>query len=241
MGKGKNMRREGFSLVELVFSIIVIAISLMTVPLMLSQGAKSNEFALIQESILAVHTKMGNILSYNWDENTSDFENNFMRAMDVGNGDEELDRLDAPSGSSYEPPRRIGHIVEDLRRRMHDEVTDAGAIGSEIANIDDDIDDFDGGFSSVSAAGSAGQFDYLDSTLSIETKVRYISDDADYSGTTINFDFDVSTTKSDAAHATNIKMIELNATTSGAHADIPFVFRAFSSNIGQSNFYERVK
>ncbi|HIP47310.1 MAG TPA: type II secretion system protein, partial [Campylobacterales bacterium] len=61
------MKRSGFSLVELVLSIVIIAIALMTIPLMLNQSAKSNQFALMQESILAARTKMGNILSFKWD------------------------------------------------------------------------------------------------------------------------------------------------------------------------------
>ena len=226
--------RRGFSLVELVFSIVVIAIALMTVPLMLSQSAKSNQYALMQESILAARTKMGNILSFKWDENASDTNDSVVRVLDVRNGASALDR-----NSSV---RRVGHIVEDLRRRMRDNVSYA-SLGAEVADEFDDIDDFDGDSAIVAASGAAGvkgKFDYLDEDLNLTTIVRFIADDTNYSKPTITFDFNISTATSDTTQSTNIKMIELNA-TSANRKDMPFVFRTFSSNIGQSKLYERVK
>ena len=228
------MKREGFSLVELVFSIVVIAIALMTVPLMLSQGAKSNQYALMQESILAARTKMGNILSFKWDNNASDDNNTIVRVMDVQHGTAALDR-----NSSV---RRVGHIVEDLRRRMRDNVTYA-SLGQEVADEFDDIDDFDGDAAVVAASGATGvegKFDYLDEDLNLTTRVRFISDDTNYSKQTISFDFNISTATNDVNLSTNIKMIELNATSTN-RVDMPFVFRTFSSNIGQAKLYERVK
>lgn len=226
------MKRSGFSLVELVLSIVVIAISLMTVPLMLSQGAKSNQFALMQESILAARTKMGNILSFKWDENATDSNGSVVRVLDVTGGDSQLDR------NITKVNRRIGHIVEDRRRRMTD-TTVLASLGIEVAGVFDDIDDFDGDSAIVAATGATGvkgKFDYLDNDLNLTTSVVYISDDANYSQQSITFDFNVSDT---SVQSTNIKMVELNATST--NSDFPFVFRIFSSNIGQSKLYERVK
>ena len=229
------MKRRGFSLIELVFAIVVIAISLMTVPLMLNQGAKSNQFALMQESILAAHTKMGNILSFKWDENSGDNNDTIVRVLDVTAGDSQLDRKTAV--------RRVGHIHDDLRRRMQDSETNAtslGALGIEVADLYDDIDDFNGKSVIVAPVGAAtqkGKFDYLDADLNLTTSVTYISDDVNYSQQDIAFDFNASDVIT--AGSSNIKMVELNATS--VNSDIPFVFRMFSSNIGQSKLYERVK
>lgn len=219
---------------ELVFSIVVIAIALMTVPLMLSQGAKNNQYALMQESILAARTKMGNVLSFYWDNNASDDNGSRVRVMDVQNGAAALDR-----NSSV---RRIGHIAEDLRRRMRDNVTFA-SLGQEAAGEFDDIDDFDGDTAIVAASGATGvkgKFDYLDEDLNLTTSVRFIADDTNYSKQTISFDFNVSTQTNIILQSTNIKMIELNCTSTN-RVDMPFVFRTFSSNIGQSKLYERMK
>ncbi len=229
------MKRSGFSLIELVFSIVVIAISLMTVPLMLNQGAKSNQFSLMQESILAAHTKMGNILSFKWDENSGDENGTIVRVLDVTAGDSQLDRKTAAV-------RRVGHIHDDLRRRMQDKETNAtapDALGIEVADLYDDIDDFNGKSVIVAPAPAIqkGKFDYLDADLNLTTSVKYISDDVNYSQKDIAFDFNASHVITTGS--TNIKMVELNATS--VNSDTPFVFRMFSSNIGQSKLYERVK
>ncbi len=224
------MKREGFSLIELVIAIVVIAIALMSVPLMLNQGAKSNQFSLMQESILAAHTKLGNIISFKWDENAADENGTVVRVLDVTNGDSQLDR--------NLTRRRIGHIKADLRRRMKNVETNATAIGMEGADTYDDIDDFDGTSTKVAASGASGvkgKFDYLDVDLNLTTSVVYVSDDLNYSEQNLTFDFNVTS----VAGSTNIKMIELNATST--NSDTPFVFRIFSSNIGQSKYYEKVK
>jgi prepilin-type N-terminal cleavage/methylation domain-containing protein len=228
-----SVQRSGFSLVELVLSIVVIAIALMTVPLMIGQGAKSNQYALVQESILAARTKMGNILSYKWDDCASSASASIVRVIDVTAGDSQLDRNTTL--------RRVGHIDEDLRRRMSD--TEVNATLGQEGGIFDDIDDFDGESTTVSTVGAStpeGEFDYLDKDLNLTTSIAYISDDANYSQQTLTFDFNVSTTGTfSAANSTNIKMVELNATS--ANRDFPFVFRIFSCNIGQSKLLERVK
>lgn len=230
------MKRSGFSLVELVLSIVIIAIALMTIPLMLNQSAKSNQFALMQESILAARTKMGNILSFKWDHNASDLNGSVVRVVDVTHGSLALKRITYGSKN-----RRKGHIKEDRRRRMTDSETNA-SLGIEGTDYDD-IDDFHNDSSIVAAAvgGVVGKFDYLDDDLNLTTTIMYISDDINYSEQNLTFDFNVSSAVNfSATKSTNIRMIELNA-TSVNRSDLPFVFRTFSCNIGQSKLYERVK
>ncbi len=230
------MKREGFSLIELVLAIIIIAITLMSIPLMLQQSSKSNSFALVQESILAARTKMGNILSFKWDENSTDTIGamSVIRALDVTHGAVDLNR----SGSDI---RRRGHVFTDLRRRMFDNPTyptSAVSVGL------DDVDDFHG--KSVVVSGTSGttlsSLDYLDIDLNLSTQVSYLNiSSVDYDPSTINVTFDVENDFPLSSNkSTNIKMIELTATASGGR-DQSFIFRAFTCNIGQSRLYEREK
>ena len=236
------MKKSGFSLVELVLSIVIIAIALMTVPLMLGQTSKSNKYAMMQESIFAARTKMENILSFKWDDNLTDAGGIIYRVIDVQSGDGDLNRT-VGSGDR----RRRGHVVKDRRRRMLIVERNATAIGQEVAGEFDDIDDFDGNISTVSptglsgATGVKGQYDYLDESVQLSTTVRYINDDANYSAKTVTFDFNTSTAQATTAVNTssNIKMITIE-TNSTSH-DVPFVFRTFSSNIGQGKYYEKVR
>ncbi len=229
------MKRAGFSLIELVLSIVIIAIAVMSIPMMLQESAKNDRYSLLQESILASRTKMGNILSFKWDNNSEDGggSSSTLRVLDVNvtNGsDSELARVS--NGN-----RRIGHVFADKRRRFKDLTSSTRASNPTVNTIIDDIDDFDGNVSTVyMQVGAVGNsFDYLDQSLQMTVAVRFIDDNTNYSLQTINFVFDPTTRKSlNIANSTNIKMIELSVTT-GINADTPFVFRAFSSNIGQSN------
>jgi hypothetical protein len=234
--------RKGISLIELVLAIVVIAISVMTVPMMLQQGTKSDTFSMMQEAILAARTKMGNILSYQWDDHSreSNNTNGRLRALDVANGDPALDR-----NGTYYPERRIGHVYGDLRRKMKP----AGAAnlfpkpGAD-ANITD-INDFDNLSSVITWSGvstASDRYDYLDKDLNLTTKVYFVSDKlvtgSDYNDTTLTFVFDpsVKTSITHATYSTNIKMVELNVTSKSYPT---FLFRTFSCNLGETNLLEK--
>lgn len=230
------MKREGFSLIELVLAIVIIAIALMSIPLMLQQSSKSNSFALVQESILAARTKMGNILSFKWDENSTDTIGSMsvIRALDVTNGAVDLNR----SGSDI---RRRGHVFTNLRRRMFDTPTYPTSVAEGGL---DDVDDFHTQNVIVSATPDTNlsSLDYLDIDLNLSTQVSYLNiNSLDYDNTIINVNFDVTQKFAlSSLKSTNIKMIELTATASGGR-DQSFIFRAFTCNIGQSRLYEREK
>ncbi len=230
--------RKGISLIELVLAIVVIAISVMSVPMMLQQGVKNDTFSMMQEAILAARTKMGNILSYQWDDNAREVDNEEgrLRALDVLGGDPALDR-----NSTYYPERRIGHVYNDLRRKMMAAVT-YPKVGAD--NNISALNDFDAQSTKITWSGvsmPSDRYDYLDKDLNLTTHIYYVSDrlmsGSDYNDTTLNFVFDPSTKFSITdTNSTNIKMIELNVTTSSYPA---FIFRTFSSNLGETSLKER--
>jgi hypothetical protein len=231
--------RKGISLIELVLAIVVVAISVMSVPMMLQQGAKNDNFSMMQEAILAARTKMGNILSYQWDDNARDGNNSEgrLRVLDVYNGNSALDR-----NNTYYDERRIGHVFGDLRRKMM--ATPTYPSSNVDTNISD-INDFDGLSATLawSAASTAtDNFDYLDRDLNLTTHVYYISDTpvggTDYNSTTISFALDPSTKSSitNNANSTSIKMVELEVTSTNYQT---FVFRTFSCNLGEVDLLEK--
>ncbi len=234
--------RRGISLIELVLAIVVIAISVMTVPMMLQQGTRNDTYSMMQEAILAARTKMGNILSYQWDDNSreSNNTNGRLRVLDVANGDPALDR-----NGTYYPERRIGHVYGDLRRKMKaisaaDRYPKAGAD----ANITD-VNDFDNHSTQIAWSGGSvvtDRYDYLDKDLNLTTRVYFVSDalvsGSDYNDTTLSFVFDPSTKFSiSGANSTNIKMVELNVTSQSYPT---FLFRTFTCNLGETNLLEKV-
>jgi len=220
--------KKAFSLIEVIFSIIIVAISLMSVPMLLKQSSKSDEYSVIQEGVLAATTTVGNILSYPWDGNSFDSTNKVLRVLDVAGGDSELDRDLTTLNSNY----RKGHVVGNQRRRFFD-FSSVGKVYPGVAT--DSISAFDGVTSSVmGGAGTSGAYDYKDSALSINSKVFYIADSTDYSLKNITFSVNPAT----IANSTNIKMIEINTTSPLLGKS--FIIRTFSCNLGQAGLLSRI-
>ncbi len=232
--------KKAFSLVEVVFAIVIIAISMMSVPMILKQTTKSNEFSIIQEAILASSTKMGNILSYSWDKNSYDITNKLLRTLDVSsNGDSELKRVIGINDNNL----RIGHIFEDKRRRFFDYNGSNGiTYPSNTVNPLNkrSINDF---YNQTSTIGGAGAYDYKDANISMNVKIYYIPDNTKYNNTNINFTFTTPITtpitSDPKTKSTNIKMIVL--TTTSPLLGKTLTLKTFESNIGQSKLLTRTK
>ena len=211
-------KRFGFTLIELIVAIVVISITLMSIPMLLSQANKSDEFSLNQEAILAGMIKMGNILSYPWDEKLVNSEKT-KYILDVTNGDSELDRY-----SDANSTRRIGNFKSKFRRKFYTDETNASVtLGYDKGNEFDDIDDFNGISTHISGNGGG---DYI-RDFNLTTTVNYISDQADYNSTTLTMDINTAT----ITPTTNIKMVEVNV-LDNKNNELITTFRAFSSNIG---------
>lgn len=230
--------RKGVSLIELVLAIVVIAISVMSVPMMLQQGAKNDTFSMMQEAILAARTKMGNILSYQWDDNARENNNSNgrLRALDVAAGDPMLDR-----NGTYGIERRIGHVYGNLRRKMMPSPTYPKAGSDSNITAINDFDTQQSKISWVGASAAQDRYDYLDKDLNLTSRVYYVSDTPlggdDYNSTTLHFLFDPSSKVSiNSASSTNIKMIELKVTSQSYPT---FIFRSFSCNLGETNLLEK--
>ena len=63
----KKSFKKGFSLIELVLAIVVVAITLAALPNIVAQTQKSNELAIKQELTYSAKTLMGRIISMPWD------------------------------------------------------------------------------------------------------------------------------------------------------------------------------
>lgn len=221
--------KKGSSMLELVVAIVVMGIAMMTLPLILTQVKSNNEFSMQQEAILATRTKLGDILTYAWDEQNT-----------LGSGAAVvLDTNDTGSDTELNKnstSRRVGHVIADKRRKFLDTTnlaTAHNALGSETgeATADyDDIDDFNTEVQQLSSSATS-TFDYKFTDINLTTRVVYIDDNASYSQSTIALTLDTA----NVGRRSNIKMIEVNAT----NAQINFVLRSYSSNIGESELLRR--
>ena len=81
--------RAAIALIELIFAIVIIGITLLSVPNLLSLSKSSSQNAITQESISSAASHLAMIMSQYWDEADSDI-NYDSPILYVDNGDSEL-------------------------------------------------------------------------------------------------------------------------------------------------------
>lgn len=205
------MLRSAMSMLELVFAIVIMGIAVMSLPLILTQVQTNNAFAMQQEAILAAKTKIGDILTYEWDDNS--YDATAQRSFVLNTNGNALLSCNATT------LRRIGHVNADYRRKC----STLNATGIVTSNSTD-IDQFNNQPTTISATiEGAGTLDYVFTALTLTPTITYISD-----AQLNNFTFNPNTV---SANPTNIKTISVQVT--GASQTI--TLRAFSCNVGESN------
>ena len=212
--------KKASSMIELVIAIVVMGIAMMTLPLMLTRVQNNNEFAMQQEILLALKTKIGDIITHKWDER-SQVGAGEIAILDVANSDPELIRF--PNNSQT----RIGHTDRERRRKFFTNNTRPGGFGIGVPF--DDIDDFIG----TVTFNAEDRLDYR-FNFNMITNVGYINDNTDYTQNTITFTF--TGNRQAVAGSTNIKII----TTRVVGVNIStFQLQTYSSNIGESQLLRR--
>jgi len=220
--------KKAMSMIELVFAIVIMGIVVMSLPLVLTQVQNSNSFALRQEVILSIKSKLSYILAYQWDQNTYDTTADIERVLNIPAS------ADTDTDFNTTTTRRKGHVVADGRRRLGDDLTIIPTVKADFgatkdANPNDDVDDYDGN-SETKAITALDDFIF---NVTLNTSVNYLRDTlliGDYqTSNEITFTFNPDNITN---HSTNIKMISVTATANGI--ENPMSMYAFSSNIGQS-------
>ena len=115
--------RFAFTMIELVFAIVVIAISVMSLPMMIQVTSSTIEKSLVQEAIFASVVGINEARTYRWDElsmydkNTTSGDPEYSRVVHTGNAND-CTVLGIPPVSFN---RRVGHIsrkcISDLTGR----------------------------------------------------------------------------------------------------------------------------
>ena len=224
-------KHSAFSMIELVFAIVIIGVSMLTIPMLMRVDATNQEDSLLQEGIMLTSTKVSQVLTYPWDANSSPGGGlmTMTQALETGIlGAADLTARQAPPNGNF----RIGHFTQKLRRRLTPVTAPrtAGAIG---AAFDGSISGFNTNSENIAAVD--GQYSYK-KQWRLDTVVTYVEDNATYTNTNVALDFpDVG-----VAGPTNIKMVEVTATdvTPNSAGDT-IVLRSYSSNIGEAEFYKR--
>ena len=227
MNKSQGMSKKvkshkAIAMIELIFAIVIIGITLLSVPNLIYQASESGYTTMQQESIAAAASDLSLILSREWDENgTSDEYHTPI-----------LTTTNGVTALSTRPGARSRSFFTGIGGPFP-----ASAIGADVVGDIDDIDDVDGITDGKVILVDGGQ-DLIDIDIRIATNVDYILDAATWNTTATNFNFPTGT----AGGTSNIKKITIMLETdspAAEFADKKIVFNAFSSNIGSYKLERR--
>lgn len=226
------VKRAAFTLIELIVTIVVLGFIVSALPTILIQDAKSREMTINQEAIYAATAKMAQILSYKWDEASSqDNETvSIAKVLDINSAiaDSELER----NTTRF----RMGHFQVTGRRYMYSTETNSSALGMDADDngTADDLDDFHNTAANLVTIDT--ESDGYKRTYTINVQNSYAFDNANYANSSIGtFEFDLPTIE-----RSNIKRILITVgTTINGEATTLFTLRSYSSNIGESEVVSR--
>ncbi len=244
--------RRGIAMIELIFSLVIMGIVLLSAPMLIQQSINSGNIALQQEAIVAAASQTSVILSMHWDENNN--SNSAVSPMlDVnrapfdfvtiplqGLKSRGLNGVDGRSttktGGATLPPTLSADFGMDP-------TADENTTETDFTDFDD-VDDYDGSNFSLTVFNdettTADVGDYVDVNISMSTAINYTEDrvtsmnTTPLNGTTLNLKNNIN--KNDLATETNIKFIRVNLTSKSGIKELEkdITFEAFSCNIGTS-------
>lgn len=212
VNKKSALGRFAFTMIELIFAIVVISIAVITLPMMAQMTSKGIEDNIVQEAIFAASAELMGATGYYWDANSM-YDNNLShleRVIDIGGICE---------NNSSDPDYRLrpGHVNQPYHRRCLDSnaIAPANTSSTIFPNLNNLTDR--ALFENVLAAGSR------------ETGYK-----GSYN-TVVNISNDNGTGGTD----NNIKKITVTITDSATPANDITVLSAYSANIGEIDFYKR--
>ena len=222
------MVRAGFTLIELIFAIVVIAVLVAGVPRIIAQNDVAVESSLVQDGISAVAGTSSAILSFAWDASSANAADPLDYAKVVDNtGSLGRKVVNLPSGAGTVAvilPLRAGHINQENHRRFHS--ANAPVTAGAIANI---------GAIQTTLSSAASAHGYK-SAYSIAIAPGYVPDGAANitgAGSTISYNF----SDTQVTGPTNMKTAEIKLSSSTA-ANI-VTMRVYAANIGEIDFQKR--
>ena len=215
--------KRGFTLIELIFTIVIMAGVFMVIPKILMIANKNDSFAMKQDAYLnAISlTKLASSLA--WDENNTE---------SISILHTSLNDVDCNSSTHY---IRKGSFLAAHGRTCHDNLL-ASMIGSDAGEDDyqlfDDIDDFNNTQINTTAEGS--------NLYKIETSVGYITPTLTTTGKDLTIDLYNAT---DTTASSNLKKltttIKYNGKKAVKHGQSIATFSYISANIGQFTLGKR--
>ena len=239
--------KKGIALLELIFSIVIMAIALISVPNLMYTTTKASRHVVTQESISNASSYVNMIMSAFWDENCTDPRYN--NPILYTSFDEEQN-LKEYIKDGILMGRRVGSAGSTSRRYQYDDNGERLTASKQLKmeqndnDIPDDIDDYNNREERLilrSSNPSIEDGDYKDTRINLSTTVEYINDKADnsYNERIVEFNNPFDRNKIIIDKTTNIKLITLTLESEN-DPDKQIVLKSFSCNIGSGILTERI-
>lgn len=235
------VRRSAFTLIELIFAIVIISIIVLSIPMMTQVTSKSLEGSVDQEAIFGASAKVLQTLSFPWDENSSDIEM-VLEGATVLSG-----LVDIPGGTTaldYNSTTcRPGVLNRFCRIDNNGAEVNVSNLGNDNVNgLIRGIDDSNGTFTLNTGSSQGYKREYR-----TVTTVSYVSDNNNSSGIAIDYDdFDPFGTdafvfsSASVTGPTNLRMVSVTMERNDNGTWNPVtVLRAYAANIGEIKPYRR--
>ena len=198
-----TLHKTAFTMIELIFAIVIIAISVMSLPMMMQVTSEGMEKNIIQEAIFAASAQLSEATTYTWDEHSTNDLNISVLSKVVNTN------TDGCTSGSNRPGNIHRECLSDLSIRPYDTASLNGSSIDSIAH----------GVQRIFTAGgdaTAGYKSEYDSTLVVKR--------CDNIGNCIPF--------GDTDPNPNLKQIEYKIHDIN-DASTLVVLRVYSANIGE--------
>jgi archaellin len=231
-------------MIELIFALVIMAIVMMSAPMLISTASKSSSTAMQQEGINEASSRINMIMGYAWDENNTNSTYTPILHTTAGHADLAMVALTSRRKGTPNQSQRTFIFADANSSNLFTSLPiNLGFDAGETVEADvDDIDDFIGDIN-LTQIGAAST-DYIEkATININTAIRYISDVTtnDYGRRIITHT--AFTPMPLITDDSNIKEIVVTLTstdiTNATILEKTIVLRAFSCNIGTYNLKER--
>lgn len=220
--------RKGIAMIELIFAIVVIGISLLSIPNLIYTATESGYTSMQQEAIAAAAADMSLILTKSWDEINTDpsLPEIILETNSTTTGLTLLTRSNLKSRNYFSATG--GTMSASASSTFQSPDTD------DI--VQDDIDDIP---STTAGHIEDGTQDLID-TISVSTTVSYLNDSGSWSTATTTYDEPFIATA--PSGTTNVKGIVMILTSGGTTPELQktIKLKAFSCNIGSYELERKV-
>lgn len=235
----KKQLRPAIAMIELIFALVIMGITLLSAPLILKMSVQSSNTAMQQESISAVASELGLILTKSWDEGDTNATTGY-GILRVTDGDSDLNitnRRTLDVNTSYSRRYNTG------AQRQFASLPNTFGNGNILDAFDNnDIDDYHNVTRNVKLYNNSeesnlsnNEGEYLKGkNFTLTTSITYGDDTAVYTNPSVAFNSPFSTATANTS--TNIKLIRVVLTddTGELEHNQTISLYGFACNIGNA-------